>query len=76
MQQDTANFYQFLYHVILVVSFRRYVFAEFTDGKLVSTHKNDKTFYMLIIRVFLIFRQPADFVVQRESAKSGEIFRS
>ena len=38
MQVDTANRYQFLYHVILVVSLGIF-FADFTDAKLVTTHK-------------------------------------
>ena len=83
MQEDTANLYQFLYHVIPVVSFRGFVlveiiFADFIDAKLVSTHKNGKTsFYMLIIRsFFLTFHQLCGFVVQSESAKSADIFRS
>ena len=55
MQVDTANRYQFLYHVILVVSLGIF-FADFTDAKLVTTHKNGKTsFYTLIIRSFLNF---------------------
>ena len=51
--------------------------ADFTDAKLVSTHKNGKTaFCILIIRSFLTFRQLCGFVVQSEPAKSAEIFRS
>ena len=52
-------------------------FVDISDAKLVSSYKNGKTwFYMLIIRSFWAFRQLRGFVAQSESAKSAEIFRS
>ena len=54
-----------------------FFFADFTDAKLVSIHKNGKTpFYTLIIKSFLTFRQLRRFVLQSESAKSAEISKS